>query len=394
MTATKQNASDLIEKAAELSKQFAKDAGERELQGGTPKVQRDQIRESGLLKVLIPEEFGGDGQPWSTVLRIVREIAKGDSSLAHLYGYHFLSVSSPYIKGTPEQAAHFFTETAKNNAFWGNSSNPLHKELFGKRQSDGSVILNGNKTFCSGSPDADFLWLTWIDEDDGEYYHSAIPASRKGITVHDDWNGFGQRLTGSGSVVYDNVVVRPDEVVENFRKEPSLLATITPQMSQSILSNVFIGTAEGALAEAKKYSLTKSRAWITSGLKRAADDPGILRQYGELWTELQGAISLVEKANRSLDRVWEAGAGLTEEERGKTAVDVAAANILSGNVALKITSKIFEIMGARSATRDNDFDRFWRNVRTHTLHNPAEFKLRNIGNWYLNDQVPEPHLYA
>jgi alkylation response protein AidB-like acyl-CoA dehydrogenase len=95
-----------------------------------------------------------------------------------------------------------------------------------------------------------------------------------------------------------------------------------------------------------------------------------------------------------LDEAWEKGKKLTEEERGNLAVHVAAANVFAGNAALDITSKIFEVMGARSVHAEYGYDRFWRNVRTHTLHNPAEYKLRTVGNWVLNQRYPTPNPYA
>ncbi len=96
-----------LQKAALLAKEFAKDAPERELAGGTAKEQRDALRKSGLLTILIPAEYGGEGQPWSLVLRIVRELAKTDASLAHLYGYHFLHLVTPHFAGTAKQKEFF-----------------------------------------------------------------------------------------------------------------------------------------------------------------------------------------------------------------------------------------------------------------------------------------------
>ncbi len=99
---------------------------------------------------------------------------------------------------------------------------------------------------------------------------------------------------------------------------------------------------------------------------------------------------LADQAAQALDDVWARGHDLTEEERGEAAVKIAAANVFAGNVALEVTSQIFEVMGARSATNENGFDRFWRNVRIHTLHNPAEYKTRNVGTWFLTGDYPEP----
>lgn len=140
--------------------------------------------------------------------------------------------------------------------------------------------------------------------------------------------------------------------------------------------------------------MTKSRPWIASGVDQAAQDPFILRQYGEFWLELQGAILLVEQAANNLDEIWAKEFKLTELERGESAVLIATANAFAAKAGLAISSGILEVTGARSTASQYGFDRFWRNVRTHTLHNPTVYKLRNIGNWVLNGEIPEPGVYS
>ncbi|WP_067935615.1 acyl-CoA dehydrogenase family protein [Alicyclobacillus kakegawensis] len=384
---------DYMEKAARLARRFREDAVERDKVGGTPKEQRDWIRESGLLKLLIPRSYGGFGLPWSAVLRVVREFARTDAALAHVYGYHFLSLSSVHLAGTEEQQRYYYTETAKYNYFWGNSVNPLDNRTFGERTCDG-VIVNGRKSFSSGSPDSDMLVIAWKDQETRELRKGIVPTDRPGVIVHDDWDCMGQRQTGSGTVSFHNLKLHSSEILERAYMEDNAFSTLTPILSQSILASVFVGSALGALEEARQYTKTEARAWYRSGVENASDEPSTLSRYGQMWTNYQAALSLVEKAAVKLDETWEKGVSLTDEERGECAVLVAAANVQAGNTALDITSRIFEVMGARSTASRYGFDRFWRNVRTHTLHNPAEFKLRNVGNWFVNREWPEPGYYS
>lgn len=150
-----------------------------------------------------------------------------------------------------------------------------------------------------------------------------------------------------------------------------------------MLLNIFLGIAEGALEAAKQYTVTHSRPWYTSGYEKATDDPSIQSKYGHYWIRLQSAIGLADRAAEKAAQSWDKQFDLTEEERGETAVLVAAANVLADQVGLEITNGIFEVMvevmGARSATRKNAFDCYWRDVRTHTLHNTAEYKRRTVG---------------
>jgi alkylation response protein AidB-like acyl-CoA dehydrogenase len=346
-----------------------------------------------LLKLLIPQEYGGDGQPWSAVLRVVREFARTDAALAHLYGYHFLSLTAVHLAGTEAQQRRYYRETAANQYFWGNSVNPLDDRTVGERM-DGGVIVNGVKSFSSGSPDSDMLVISWRDAQTGEFLKGMVPTRRPGVQVHDDWDCMGQRQTGSGTVSFHDVRLDDEEVLVKPYANDRPFSTLTPILSQSILSAVFVGSAQGALEEARHYTLERARAWYRSGVSKASEEPSTLSRYGDLWIRCQSALTLAEKAWEKLDEVWEKEQNLTEAERGECAVLVAAANVHAGNVALEITSRIFEVMGARATASQYGFDRFWRNVRTHTLHNPAEFKQRNVGNWFVNGEAPEPGYYS
>jgi alkylation response protein AidB-like acyl-CoA dehydrogenase len=381
-----------IAKAVELREIFARDAVERDKAGGRPTEQIRLLKESGLLTILIPKQYGGAGEPYSTALRITREFAKVDGSLAHIYGYHFGPVHGAFIRGTPEQAADIYRRSAAGNWFWGNSGNSFSKTLFGKRDDEGWII-DGFKPFSSGSHVADYISVSWQDEGTKERSFAAIPANREGIVIHNDWDGVGQRQTGSGRVSYNNVRVFAHEVIGGDGITEVPFRTIGVLHQQSVLLNVFIGSAQGALLAARDYTDAKSRPWMYSGVERHIDDPWIKRQYGELYIKTRAATALANKALKALDHVWERGFDLTEKERGEAAVILASANVLAGNVALEVTSEIFEVMGARSAVRKYGFDRFWRNVRTHTLHNPAEYKTRNVGTWFLTGDYPEPGIF-
>ncbi|MGN6778719.1 acyl-CoA dehydrogenase family protein [Rhizobium sp.] len=379
-----------LAKAVELRDIFARDAIERDQSGGRPEAQIRLLKESGLVNLVIPKEFGGAGEPYSTAMRIVREFAKVDGSLGHLYGYHFSPLQNAVTTLHDERSQDILRRSAAGRWFWGNTTNSFSKSLFG-RQEAGKVILNGFRPFASGSHVADYLMVAWEDETTNKRSFAYIPADRKGITITDDWDGIGQRQTGSGRVLYKDVEIDGSEILPDRPKDP--IALLAPLQQQSVLLNVFVGSAQGALAAARDYTVTKSRPWIYSGVERHSDDPWIKRQYGELWIKVQAATVLADRALAAVDTVYAKGHDLTAEERGEAAIAVASANVLAGRVALEVTSEIFEVMGARSAVRPLGFDRFWRNVRIHTLHNPAEYKTRNVGTWFLGGEFPEPGIF-
>ncbi|KFW99905.1 monooxygenase [Pectobacterium betavasculorum] len=391
---TKKPAADeLLTVAKQLAACLSVDAPERDRQGGTPTQQIAMLKHSGLLKTMIPTAWGGYGHSWSTVLGITREFAKVDGSIAHLFGYHSLVMNLPHLGGNTELNEQLQRSTAENDWIWGNAVSSLSPTLMGETQ-DGGYVLNGFRPFSSGSHVADRLYIGWDDRESGKRHYAVIPADRSGVEIVGDWDGFGQTQTGSGSVRFHDVLIFPEERVEMSTTKDLAMATLLPQMSQSVLSSVFIGSALGALEAARHYTMTQSRPWVDSGFEAHYQDPWVQRVYGELWTQTEAASLLVEKADRALDDLWRQGEVLSFTRRGEQARVIASANVFAGKVALEATSAIFEVMGARSATRSHGFDRFWRNVRVHTLHNPTEYKVRNVGLWFLTGHYPEPRLYV
>lgn len=379
--------------AKSLAKEFAQTAVERDAKGGTPKHERDRLRQSSLLKLIVPTEYGGFGQNWITVLQITREFAKVDSSIAHVFSYHHLGVVIPHIFGSAEQKQRYYSETIHNNWFWCNALNPLDKRATLTPEND-YFRLNGIKSFCSGSQDSDILPIGAIHQETGELNILIIPTQRQGVTVHHDWDNIGQRQTDSGSVTFENVLVYPDEILSSRDKQGQPFTTIRACLTQLNLANIYLGIAQGAFEAAKTYTSTNTKPWLTSAVESATKDPYILQHYGKIWVDLQAATYLTEQAGELLQAAWEREWSLTSEQRGECALLVAAAKVVATKAGLDITNRIFEVMGARATSAKYGFDRYWRNLRTFTLHDPVDYKIQDIGNWALNDELPKPNFYS
>jgi alkylation response protein AidB-like acyl-CoA dehydrogenase len=375
-----------------LAQEFAETALERDRQGGTPQKERDRIRQSGLLNLVIPKAYGGSGENWITAMQISREFAKVDSSIAHVYSYHNLGVAVPHIFGSPEQKAHYYSQTVRNDWFWCNALNPLDKRTILTPSGPHQFRLNGTKSFCSGSKDSDILPITATHQETGDLVILAIPTQRDGITIHDDWDNMGQRQTDSGSISFQDVTVHPTELFS--RSQPQPFATIRACLTQLNLANIYLGIALGAFDAAKQYTRTTTRPWLTSGVESATQDPYILKHYGEMWVDLQAASCLTNSAAEQLQFAWDQEWSLTAEQRGNCAVAISTAKVAASKVALQVANQIFEVMGARSTASGYGFDRYWRNLRTFTLHDPLDYKVQDLGNWTLNDEHPKPNFYT
>ncbi|MEA2700930.1 MAG: hypothetical protein QOI66_5201 [Myxococcales bacterium] len=379
--------------AATLIESFAETAVARDRQGGTAKRERDLLRLSGLLGFSIPVEFGGAGGSWADTMRLVRAFAAVDGSLAHLFGFHHLLLATVRLFGHHKQWSHHYAETVRRAWFWGNALNPLDTRSTIRRAAPGQSVITGSKSFCSGASDSNMLIVSALDED-RRLVVAAIPSDRAGIRINGDWDNMGQRQTDSGSVDFDQVRVADDELLRTPGPLGSPFASLRPCIAQLVLVNVYLGLGQGALAEARRFTVGQSRPWVSSGVTRPSDDPYVLRTYGELSVGLQGALALGDAAGRALDDAWSRGDSVTPAQRGTTALAVAVAKVASTRAGLDVANRLFETTGARATTASAGLDRFWRNLRTHTLHDPVDYKLRELGRWALLDELPTPSFYS
>ena len=383
-----------FEIADQLAKAFAQTAVERDKRGGTAKTERDLLRTSGLLNAIIPSGLGGWGMEWPDTMKIIRIFARVDSSIAHLFGFQHLLLASVALYGSPSQTERLFSETVRNQWFWGNALNPLDRRTSLTPNRGAGFVINGRKSFCSGALDSDMLIVSAIHSVDEKFMVAALPSDRTGIRILDDWDAMGQRQTDSGTVEFDAVAAGQEEFLRTPGPLGSIRASLRSCIAQLILSNIFLGIAEGALAEARNYTLAQTRPWATSGVNSAAEDPYVLANYGDFFINVQAAQALTDIAAESLQRGWESGDAITENQRGKCAIDVAASKVVTTRAGLEITSRMFEVMGARAAAGPARIDRFWRNLRTHTLHDPVDYKIRELGDWALNHRLPKPTFYS
>ena len=222
-----------------------------------------------------------------------------------------------------------------------------------------------------------------------------MPTTRDGITVNEDWDPIGQRQTDSGSVSFDDVELRADEVLHRSEAPPTPRATLRTLVSQLVLTNLFVGIAEGALAEARDYVAKNGRPWIHSNVtqrRRRSLSTASLRRDAAEGSERRSA----RDARRSGARCRVGARRCTRQPRSarEVALAVAEAKVLAHRAALDVSQSLFDACGARATHGPLALDRFWRNARVHTLHDPLDYKLRDIGRFALSGVLPEANLYS
>ncbi|THA68325.1 acyl-CoA dehydrogenase family protein [Ensifer adhaerens] len=386
---------ELFARAEALSNDLARRGAELDRVGAPPREEIEALRQAGLLTALHSPEIGGAGLNWVDGLRLVRIVARGESSIGQLLGYHY--VNSQYVywaAADPRQAWVLGAETVERQLYWGAAVNPRDPGLTLERRG-AHYVLNGRKTFSTGAHVSDRINVNATL--DGKIANFVVSTDRPGYVANDDWDNIGQRLSDSGSVEFRDFPVYGRDFIQPLADPsdpPPVLATFNTPLIQLVFVNFYLGTAEGALSSALDYVRSTTRPWVTSGVERASDDPYILEAIGELKTNLKASVALADAAAAAVDAALSHGAPVTLEARGAAAIEAYAAKVHSTHVALDVTARVFELMGARATAGHYRFDRYWRNVRTHTLHDPVAYKAREVGDFALNGRIPPVSLYS
>jgi len=385
----------LFARAVAISSDLTDRAADLDAEGRPPFTEISILKSTGLLNALHPQQIGGGGLNWVDGLRLVRILARGESSIGQLLGYHY--VNSQYLYWAhedPDKAAALGQETVAKSLYWGAAVNPRDPGLTLSRHGD-HYRLNGRKTFSTAARISDRINVNAVF--DGQVANFAVPTDRPGYIAHDDWDNIGQRLSDSGSVEFHDFPVYQSDFILPLQAPdaaPAVLATFNTPLIQLVFVNFYLGTAEGALEAAKAYVRSTTRPWITSDVSSAAQDPYILERLGEFSAQIKASAALADVAAEAVQSALAHGPSVTERERGAAAIEAYAAKVHATHVSLEITSRIFELMGARATASKYRLDRFWRNVRTHTLHDPVFYKAREVGDFVLNGAIPGVSLYS
>lgn len=386
-----------IRRAEEVAGILEVDAVERDRALVTPHAEVRLLKQAGLVTLLGPVAQGGAGQSWETAYQVIRRVAEGDGSIGQLLGYHYLWSQLPAFFGNPGQGEQIIATATSEDWFFGGAVNPRDADLIAV-DTGGDLVFSGHKTFSTGSKVSDVTWLEAAIDGHEEHIFALAPSDHPGITFHDGWDALGQRLTESGRVTIKDVTLPWSAALgwvdKQFRART--YNTLTLPAIQLVFTNFYLGIAAGGLRTALAYTRERTRPWPYGGddRERAVDEPYILDTYGDLQSKLWAAQALADRAGAAIQALHTDPDDLTPRARGEVAVLIAAAKQRAVDVGLEIGTRVYEVTGARATASSVGLDRFWRNVRTHSLHDPIAYKRREVGVFALLDEVPEPTWYT
>jgi SfnB family sulfur acquisition oxidoreductase len=389
-TTVLRNDAEAIAAARELASSVRQSAAKRDRDRQLPWSEIEQFTRSGLGGISIPRVYGGAQVSFVTVAEVFRILSAADPAVGQIPQNHFGILYSLIGSASESQKEALFASILHgwrigNGGPERGTKNTL--DIRTRLTADGDhFLLNGQKFYSTGA-----LFAHWVAvkalNDDGKQVLAFVERGTPGLHIVDDWSGFGQRTTASGTVVLENVRVSGDLVIENWKL--GLAPGIQGAVSQLIQAAIDAGIAREAIDDSIAFVKERSRPWIEANVTRASDDPYVIADIGKLKLELHAAEALLNRAARVLDEI--AASPITEQSAARASIVVAEAKVLTTEIALMASEKLFELAGSRATLAEFNLDRHWRNARVHTLHDPVRWKVHAVGAYYLNGALPARH---
>lgn len=379
---------------AELAARFrpvfhriAEGALDRELNRTLPFEQVGWLKEAGFTALRVPSRFGGNPVSHEHLFRLLIELAEADSNVSHLLRSHFSFVETAALQ-PPAFQDRWFPRIADGQIF-GNAATERAGNALGTTQTklhqeEGQWFLTGEKYYTTGSIFADWVVVLASTEGVEGRQYALVKGNDPRVTIVDDWDGFGQPLTGTGTALFDRVPVEDGDILQ--RKVSS---TLEPAFFQLVLLAVLAGIGRAALRDARELVSTRTRTFNTGSGGLFRDDPQIQEHVGLLASKVYAAEAIVTAAARDLDAAVDPSLDLSPEDAFLRAeLGVQQAHVSVPPLILAATGELFDVTGASSISREKALDRHWRNARTVATHNPAIFKARSVGGYFINGTVP------
>lgn len=370
--------------AAELAACFRQQAVQRDQQRQLPWAEVETLSHSGMTALCVPRSHGGADVSYATLVRVVSLISRADPSIGQLLLSGVFACSLIDTIGNPAQQAYYFAKMLQGHR-WGNGHAEGGRSPAGsintRLQAEGDGFrLNGRKLYSTGALFSHFISIGCID-DQQRQWTAVIPHDAPGLDIIDDWDGFGQRTTASGTLILDNIRIEPEQLFDSTAVRERSDNYALPDLFHSAVD---LGIAQAAIEDTLDYTRHRARQHIFAKTDSILGDPYVIGIVGDLLLRLHAAEALLQRGASLLDQHRRS---TDAEARLAVSVALAEAKVLTTEIALQASNQLFQLGGASSTRTTFAYDRHWRNARTHTVHDPVHWKFNLIGNSYLNGSL-------
>ena len=387
-----QNDQDAINAAYHVADFALEGRDQRDQNRQLPFAEIELFSKKGLGGIRIPQAFGGAFVSNKTLAQVFRIINKADSSVGQIPQNQIALLNMIDILGSEQQKQFIFNEilNGKRLANGGPERNTKDTKTLNTTLSieNGRYYVVGEKFYSTGSSFAHWLAIKAIHPE-GYVVLTLIDVTAQGVEVIDNWNGFGQRTTSSGTVKLQRVEVDPLLIFDERKLAEDV--TYRGAFSQLMQVAIDVGIAEAAFEDTLS-AVKKARPIVDAQVEKASFEHYTLQEVGKSAVLLDAAILLLDEAAEYLDELDQLSV-VSAEQAAQASILVAEAKVYANDAALQISEKLLELGGSRSSLSQHNLDQHWRNARVHTLHDPIRWKLHALGNYYLNNTFPARHAW-
>lgn len=380
----------LLQRFQPVFDRIAQGAVQRERDRTLPEEALGWLKAAGFGAVRVPVESGGAGASLVQLVRLFIALAEADSNLTQTLRGHFAFVEDRLnAPDSPHRTA--WLQRFAQGELVGNAWTEVGDARLGELNTrvsaagDGSWRLDGRKFYSTGS-----LFADWIDvlarREDGSDVIAVVRTRQPGVTQHDDWDGFGQRTTGSGSAVFDGARVEAADVIDfaaRFKYQTAFY--------QLNLLAVLAGTGRAIVRDAAHHVRERQRVYSHGNAPRTRDDVQVLQVIGDIAARVYAAEAATLHAAGRAQQAYELrGRNDAAERQANVAAEIesAQAQVVVADLVLRSATDLFNALGASAVRIDAQLDRHWRNARTAASHNPLIYKSRIVGDWVVNGKEP------
>jgi alkylation response protein AidB-like acyl-CoA dehydrogenase len=384
---------------AVLLARIAEDANERERTLSAPHEQIGWIREAGLGQLRLPLADGGAGASLPELFAVLIDLAAADSNVAHILRVHFAFVETQLHNPNAADRRRWI-ELLNAGVIFGNAASEQNRTALGfatdapgvtaQLTPDGDHFrLNGVKYYSTGTLFADWTLVDALTPD-GSLVSVAVALDRPGVHVDDDWDGFGQRLTGTGTTRLVDVEVTSEDV-RTYGADPSYEGAFFQLFLQAVTAGILRAARDDTAALVR----SRVRAFTHSTTQTPAEDPQVLQVVGEIAADAFAAEAIVLAAAGLLQQVSDSIVDGVADVAAVHRAQIAAANakVAIDRFSYATAAHIFDAGGASATQSAKNLDRHWRNARTISTHNPTFSKATAVGAFHVNGTAPPQNGY-
>lgn len=381
---------DAIDEFRRLFSVIAEGAAARERDRIHPFDEVRRLVDAGFGRLRVPVEYGGFGVGLPELFELLAELGQADSNLPQVLRGHFTTVE--ILRHLPEsEATKYWFEAIAGGAVFGNAqSEPASEAGFAlsTRITDesGTKTVSGRKYYSTGSLYADYIRVATLDPEENRTF-AVVRARDEGVSHLDDWDGIGQRLTGSGTTVFDRVPVA-DHGLYDFGESAGGFHAAFVQIVH--LANL-TGIARNILADTVELVRSRVRTSLHALSEKATEDPAVLGVVGQISAQVRIAEALLTASVGALseaDRRFESGER-SENLFTEAYIVTSEAQIGTIDAVTSAANLLFHAGGSSTVREVHNFDRHWRNARTLSSHNPVIYKPHVIGDYVVNGAQPK-----